>query len=254
MSSPITSPQNETFRKILSLTTAKGLKKEGLFLLSGEKLIREYLATPTLPLIQEVRRAGQDSLIPTTINTEHAPLILSAELFDQIDVLGTHAPILVLQQPELPRLTDKDITSYSPKGLEVVAPLGDPANLGAVVRSCEAFAVHRILLTEEAAHPFLPKSVKASAGSVLRIQLCRAPSLASFAGHTAAIALDMGGTPLPQFKWPENALLIVGEEGQGLHHHNFATRLSIPMTGTESLNAVVATSIALAWRYGRPLT
>ena len=39
----IESPQNDTFKKLLSLTSSKGLKDEGLFLLSGEKLIRDTL-------------------------------------------------------------------------------------------------------------------------------------------------------------------------------------------------------------------
>lgn len=249
MTSPITSAQNESYRKLLGLTTAKGLKKEGWFLLSGEKLVREYLANPTLPLVQEVRHAGQDTVLPTGMKAEFAPIILSAELFDALDVLGTHAPLLVLQQPEIPRLTKEDCSTYIAQGLQVVVPLGDPANLGAVIRSCEAFGVSLVLLTEEAAHPFLPKSVKASAGSVLRMPLCRVGPLSSFAQQAQGIALDMDGTPLPQFRWPDDALLIVGEEGQGLRDYEFPHRLSIPMTSVESLNAVVATSIALAFRF-----
>ena len=50
----IKSSQNTTFKKLLGLTTAKGLKKDKLFLLSGKKLIEEFLAKPHLKIINEI--------------------------------------------------------------------------------------------------------------------------------------------------------------------------------------------------------
>ncbi len=165
------SAQNDTFKKLLSLTSAKGLKEEGLFLLSGEKLIREFLETPNLEVVYEVMGLKHKPI------TSFKPVQLSTELFDQIDVVGTHFNILVLKQPEIPVL---DIATHKPDGIELVVPIGDPGNLGALIRSAEAFGMPRVILTREAAHPFLPKSVKASAGSVLRVTLARGPALAEF--------------------------------------------------------------------------
>ena len=235
----IESTQNETFKKLLSLTSSKGLKEEGLFLLSGEKLIREFLKKPNLKIAYEIPAPHQKPLIIDTRIIE-----LSAPLFDPIDVLGTHFNILVLEQPPVPVLTAADMASYKPKGIEVVAPIGDPGNLGALIRSCEAFAVPRIILSREAAHPFLPKSVKASAGSVLRVPMARGPALAEF--PPSCLALDMNGTRVDDFAWPENGLLLLGEEGPGLNATQFPVRIRIPTTGVESLNVVVAASIALS--------
>lgn len=235
----IESPHNETYRKFLSLTTSKGLKEEGLFLLSGEKLIREFLAQPHLEIEAEVIGPG---LAPVTGGTK--TVMISGALFKELDVLGTHFNILVLKQPVLPILADVDVKTYHPKGIEMVVPLGDPGNMGALIRSAEAFAVPRVILTREAAHPFLPKAVKASAGSVLRVSLVRGPSLAAF--PAACVALDMEGTSLDEFIWPADGFLVVGEEGPGFSAARFSTRVRIPTTGVESLNVVVAASIALS--------
>lgn len=235
----IESTQNDTFKRFLSLTSSKGLKEEGLFLLSGEKLIREFLKKPNLKIAYEIPAPRQKTLVNEAPVTELLP-----PLFDQIDVLGTHFNILVLEQPTVPLLTAADMASYKPKGIEVVAPIGDPGNLGALIRSCEAFAVPRVILSREAAHPFLPKSVKASAGSVLRVSLAHGPSLAEF--PSTCIALDMHGTPVDDFAWPKNGLLLLGEEGPGLNATQFPVRIRIPTTGVESLNVVVAASIALS--------
>jgi TrmH family RNA methyltransferase len=237
----IESPQNDTYKKLLSLTTSKGLKKEGLFLLSGEKLIREFLKKPNMPLVHEIMGPHAQP-VQTDVSKQ---LQFSAELFAELDVLGTHFNILVLEQPAIAAI---DMALHQPHGIEVVIPIGDPGNLGALLRSCEAFGVQHVILTQESAHPFLPKSVKASAGSVLRLSLSRGPALAEF--PTNCIALDMDGAVINDFIWPKSGLLVVGEEGPGLSNgkSRFTKHIRIPTQGVESLNVVVAASIALADR------
>jgi RNA methyltransferase, TrmH family len=227
------SPSNTVFKKFLSLTTSKGLKAEGLFILSGKKLIEEFLKAPNLEIDAEALPEGAEN-----ISTARSVFELTASLFQQLDVLGTHAPLLILKQPPMINLD----LSQPPKGLEVVCPLGDPGNLGAIVRSAEAFGVSQVILTKEAAHPFLPKSVKASAGSVLRVPILRADSLSDLSGDL--IALDQKGESLQEFNWPPDCRLLVGEEGMGIRGMKFRHTLSIPTQGVESLNAVVAASLA----------
>lgn len=240
----IESAQNDTFKRLFSLTGSKGLKKEGLFLLSGEKLIREFLKKPYLDIVYEVIGPHHKPLQ----NDASKQLQFSSELFAELDVLGTHFNILVLKQPEITAI--ENIDTYVPQGIEVVMPIGDPGNLGALIRSCEAFGVPRVILSLEAAHPFLPKAVKASAGSVMRVRLSHGPALKAFPSN--CIALDMDGIAIDDFTWPKSGLLVVGEEGPGLRDSKgggksqFTKHIRIPTQGVESLNVVVAASIALA--------
>jgi tRNA G18 (ribose-2'-O)-methylase SpoU len=235
----IASAQNTTFKKLLGLTQAKGLKKDGLFLLSGEKLVEEFLKKPQLKIIHEI---VTPRLKPLAKTSGFKPVQLAADLFAQLDVLGTRFNILVLEQPKVETL--KDLSNYKPRGIELVLPVGDPGNLGALIRSAEAFGVKRVILTQEAAHPFLPKAAKASAGSVLRMPLLRGPALSDFPDD--CIALDMDGTPIDKFDWPANGLLAVGEEGAGFGAKKFNRRVNIPTQGVQSLNVMVAASVALA--------
>lgn len=248
----IESAANDTYKKFLSLTTSKGIKKESLFILSGEKLIAEYLKTLQPSGATTVASNGSLKVVYELITSKMSPLTaqlplpmrgkiteLSPELFKELDVVGTHYNLLVL---ELPVLAEANMDA-APQGLEVILPVGDPSNLGALIRSCEAFAVSQVILTSEAANPFLPKSVKASAGSVLRMKLRKGPSVKTLPPST--LALDAKGTPLPDFKWPKDARLLVGEEGPGIQGLKFEKTLSIPTQGVESLNAVVAASLAL---------
>lgn len=235
----ISSPSNPKFQIWRSLLNAKGIKKENLFILSGEKLIGEFLKNPSLPISCEL--ITQD-LFP--LQTKKNVFELNKPLFQELDVIGTRFNLLVLELPEIKDSSPLD----KPQGLEVVAPLGDPKNLGALIRTCVAFGVSKIHLTQESSHPFHPQCLKASAGAVLKAPLYRAGELKNWDQETSW-ALDSRGQNLNEIKKPDSARLIIGEEGPGLIGFKKAQLISIPTQNVESLNATVAASLLIySWR------
>lgn len=230
----IESAQNSIFKKYQSLTTSKGIKKEKLFLLSGSKLVQEFLKNAKLEIECEIISPDLKPLL-----SQKKPVLFSQKLFQELDVLGTHFNLLAIHLPEMPTA---DLTK-APSGLELICPLGDPSNMGALARSALAFGVKKMILTEESSNPFLPKAIKSSSGALLQLELAKTTSLSHLPENI--IALDAAGTSLHEFSWPKNCRLLVGEEGPGLQGKKFARTLKIPTNNVESLNAVVAASIAL---------
>ncbi|MFN8792042.1 MAG: TrmH family RNA methyltransferase [Bdellovibrionales bacterium] len=231
----LTSSANPQFKIWRSLTSSKGIKSEGLFLLSGEKLIREFLKDPSHEIVAEIVRPQGSALQAS------APAYdLSRELFEELDVIGTHFNLLVLKSRPLPTSSSEDESS----ALELIAPIGDPGNLGALIRSAVAFGVSKIHLTQESAHPFHPKCVKASAGAVLRAPLYQSGPVSSW-DHPSVWALALEGPSIVNTPTPQRVRVLVGEEGPGLPELRVATKVSIPNRGVESLNATVAASLAL---------
>ena len=174
---------------------------------------------------------------------------LKSSLFQQLDIFGTHFPLLVADTPAI----DACKLSDAPMGLEILCGLSDPSNLGALLRSAEAFGASQVILLKEAAHPFHPKAVRASSGSCLRVPLTAGPSIKEIHGAGPILALDKTGESIAEFNWPKDCRLLIGEEGLGIPDDLISVqRISIPMQGqVESLNAVAATSVALAmarWR------
>ena len=166
-------------------------------------------------------------------------------------MFGTKEPLLVCGVPEI---SSMDLTQ-APNGLEVLCPIGDPGNLGALLRCCRAFDVRTVILLREAVHPFHPKVIRASSGAVFVQSLHWGGSIADL--NTAETlkwitALDLHGTNMATVKWSENIRLLIGEEGVGVPPFHFANRLCIPQNHTSiPLNATVAGSIALyAYRQG----
>ena len=233
--SAIESKHNEKFKSWVALLDARGIKKQGLALLSGRKLVAEFLEqNPKRACDLLVRERFTD--LPTGIRTH----VLAAPLFQELDVLGTDAPLLVIEAPRLPEWKPS-----APSGLELILPLSDPGNLGAILRSAEAFGVRRVVLTQEACSPYLPRALRAASGATFRIAI-EATGPLSEVQSAGAYCLDMDGENLRTFKWPHDVQLILGEEGRGLPTDLRATRLTIPMSGRlESLNAMAAASIAL---------
>lgn len=231
----ISSSSNSKFQIWRSLLNAKGIRKENLFILSGEKLIKEFLKNPRFKISCELI---MKDLFP--LQSEKNVFELDKALFNELDVIGTRFNLLIVELPEL--IESNPLSEI--KGLEVVAPLGDPNNLGALIRSCVAFGVSKIHLTTESAHPFHPKCLKASAGAVLSAPLFRAGELKTW-DQSNSWALDAQGKDLAQIKKPDAARLIVGEEGPGLPNFEKAQLVSIFTKDVESLNATVAASLLI---------
>lgn len=247
----IESPANATFKRLTTLLTGKGIKAEGELILSGRKLIAERLTGPGASHARSIllpKSAGGQHDFTWPAGLDVTEIELADHLFEELDELGTHSPLLLMKTPEI---RTADLAS-APKGFELVCPVGDPRNLGAIARSARAFGVRRLLLTADAASPFLPKTLKASAGAVLDLEIARLPKLAeclnSWASSSFAkqvFVLDTEGENLRKATLPADLFLVCGEEGPGIPELTKLPRLTIPTHGVESLNAAVATSIAL---------
>jgi len=249
-SSLISSPQNPRFKRWVCLLDSRGIERSQQCILFGEKVVREVLEGHPSWCLELLCPSKNVSSLPTP---DHVLIFsLARPLFQRLDLFGTRYPLLVCQTPELPVV---DLTQ-SPQGLEVLCPLGDPANVGSLIRTAAAMAVDRVVLLLEAAHPFHPKSVRAASGTIFLQKLVRGPSVSTLTQARNMVGLDKNGHPLPQFDWPKNVRVLVGEEGQGVPILPDQKLVAIPITKTiDSLNAVVATGMALySYRMQHPIS
>lgn len=239
----IDATSNPQYKIWLSLIENSGIKKNGLCLISGRKIVPELLKSRQgiVALLTPSPEALKDLNWPSTTHVFQ----LKKDLFNSLDVSGTRFPLIVARTP---RAATAEIEE-PPLGLELVLALSDPNNLGAVIRSAEAFQVKKIILLKECANPFLPKVLRASSGSSFRVPIAFGPSILSISKKAASmmLGLDRKGDTLSDFKWPENCRILLGEEGQGLPKDLLlGTSLSIPMAPRmDSLNATVAASIVM---------
>lgn len=141
--------------------------------------------------------------------------------------------------------------------------VGNPHNLGAILRSAAHFGAAGLLLPKDSPLALSGAAARVAEGGAEQVPLVRLGradnSLAQLrsAGFTAAATVVRGGQPLYGAALPARLLLVMGAEQSGvdpLLAEASALRLGIPGTGTvESLNVAAATAVFLGewWRQHR---
>jgi TrmH family RNA methyltransferase len=122
--------------------------------------------------------------------------------------------------------------------------IGDPGNVGTLLRAADAFGAG-VALSEGCADPTGPKALRASMGAVFRVPLSEFDEPR---GRRVAL-VPSGGIPLPELQAEGDVVLVLGAEREGLAAEVLARceeRASIPQPGGgESLNVAIAGAIAL---------
>ncbi len=245
----ITSRDNPKIRRVIKLQSGKRQReKEGLFCCEGEKLLNEALACDV-----QVEQIFVSQEFPEERRRDWGPdaYLAPRRLMEQMSGVETPQGLLfVCRMRELPQ-------SPPPGECLVLEDLRDPGNLGAAVRTAEAFDVP-LVMTEGCVELYNPKTIRSTMGSIFRAKLYRAPAEAIFD------ALDRQGTPLyaaalsPQAQDVrrvdlKGAAAAVGNEARGVSPallRRSAGQVIIPIQGAESLNASVAAAL-LMWEMRR---
>lgn len=138
-------------------------------------------------------------------------------------------------------------------GLEGVVVFAEdirsPFNLGSIVRTAAAFGVARVVATSYADHFQSRRFARSAMGAEQMLALSVAEEPPAESGEL--IALETGGSPIAEFRFPTRGVLLVGSEELGLSPAALSRanrRVSIPLAGAKgSLNVGVAVGIALSW-------
>ena len=179
------------------------------------------------------------------------------------DLLSTRGVVALAPPPHhtlaslsalLPSKKSSSSSSSSPLFL-LLADVQDPANVGAILRSGEAFGVAAALLSPGCAWPFSPRALRASAGSAFRLPVAarvaagEAVAWARRHGIALAGAVAHGGTAPEALGGVRPLALVIGSEGHGISAEiagSLDHRVTLPLAGrVDSLNAAVAAGVLL---------
>ncbi|MGV3346915.1 tRNA/rRNA methyltransferase [Enterobacteriaceae bacterium LUAb1] len=137
--------------------------------------------------------------------------------------------------------------------------IGNPHNLGGIMRSCAHFGAKGVLVSD-ASLLESGAAVRTAEGGAEHIKAITADSFVGGlmrlrqAGYTIVTTSSHQGVPLAEVKLPGKMVLVLGQEREGLSDAVFRqSDLNVSIGGTgkvESLNVSVATGVLLAewWR------
>jgi 23S rRNA (guanosine2251-2'-O)-methyltransferase len=169
---------------------------------------------------------------------------------------GTHHQGVVAEAPPFRYHALSELLAQQAARLVLVEGLTDPANLGSILRSAEAFGWQGVLVPERRAVGITPAVRKVAAGAVERVPVVQTGSPAA-----AILTLQQEGfgvtgldpsAPLDYHEatYPERTCVVVGAEGAGLSRlvrERCDQLVRIPMRGEQaSINAAVAAAIVMA--------
>lgn len=140
--------------------------------------------------------------------------------------------------------------------------VGNPHNLGAILRSAAHFGVSAVLLPKDATLALSGAAARVAEGGAEAVPMVRMGrsdnALAQLRGSGFQLAATVvaGGADVFATPLPERLIFVLGAEGEGMDRELAAAcdlRLSIPGSGkVESLNVAAATAVLLAaWRAKR---
>ena len=226
-------------KQVRSLALKKYRDETGLFVVEGEKMVSEALASG-FEVVSVYRRDE-----------------IGEEAMARLSSLSSPSPVLaVVRQPVCP-------AARPAKGLFLALDgIRDPGNLGTILRVADWFGLDGVFASPDTVELYNPKVVQSTMGAIFRVpfhtadipSLCR--SVLTDGGHVYGTFLD--GKNLYQRELNTGistpSLIVIGNESNGISPETAACvsdRLFIPPypsddPGSESLNAAVATAITVA--------
>jgi TrmH RNA methyltransferase len=139
--------------------------------------------------------------------------------------------------------------------------VGNPHNLGAILRSAAHFGAGAVLLPKHSTMALSGAAARVAEGGAEQVPFVRlgrednAIAQLHGAGFVLAATVVRGGADVFAATLPQRLVYVIGAEGEGMDPKLVALcdqRLSIPGSGSvESLNVAAATAVLLAqWRSG----
>lgn len=235
-------------KRVRSLSDKKFRDRYGLFCVEGEKMVDEAL------------RSGFD------VETVYRKDEIGEEQMGRISSLSSPSPVLaVVRKPQDINLSSDAALSdaLGQSGLYLALDsIRDPGNLGTILRVADWFGIDAVFAAPDTVDVFNPKVVQATMGAIFRVKfhyaeipaLCRA--VVSAGGNVYGTFLDGSDMYERQLNPGKDSpsVIVIGNESNGISNEVaglVSDRLYIPPypkndTGSESLNAAVATAITVA--------
>lgn len=249
----ISSKENKLVKSIKKLvTSSKERREKGMFVLEGLRLCTDAAVNgykiDTVVVSDDLE--SSDSL-DAVVKVAKSCIKMPSSLFNSLcDTVSPQGILCVVKVPE----TVKDISSVDSGKYIILENTSDPANLGAIARTAEAFGISGLIISSCGCDPFSPKAQRAGMGALLRLPIFICDDIIECVNilrnkniKCYASVVSGAETYVTEHTFEQNCAVLIGNEANGLTETVKSVcdkRLTIKMTGrAESLNAAAAAAI-----------
>jgi TrmH family RNA methyltransferase len=242
-------------RFIISLHKKKAREEENLYIIEGDKLVREFLAASAPVTLLAAKPEFITGIPAVQRNSIDEIYSISYDELKQISTLKTpHNALALVKITESVPDYDEIFSGLS-LGLDFIQ---DPGNLGTIIRAAAWFGIRNIICSTDCVDVYNPKVVQASMGALLHVKVCYA-QLSDTLSKAVSAGVKVYGTMLDgksiyECQLAEKSIILLGNESKGLSDDliPFITdRIKIPRYGSgqegiDSLNVSMAASVVLS--------
>ena len=233
----IESINNEQIKNIRKLKDKKYRDESNLFLVEGDHLVKEaYKSGNLVKLI----------LIDDIYDYDVEKILVSEKVIQSISDLNNTKVIGVCEKLSTQLKLDKNIV--------ILDGVQDPGNLGTIIRSCVAFNIDTLVLSNSCVDLYNSKVIRSTQGMLFNINIIRDDlkeiiSLLKDNNYIIYGTNVNNGIDIKDVKTTEKYAIILGNEGNGISEEISSLvdkNIYIKMNEKcESLNVAVSTSIIL---------
>jgi TrmH family RNA methyltransferase len=243
---------SSNIKLINSLGFKKYREKHGLFIIEGDRLIRELLESG-MTVIKLF--ALSDWLAETDAGLlSNAKEIITVEEKDlhKVSHLSTARAALALVRTEHHLA---DINYLSRKLSIALDNIQDPGNLGTIMRIAAWFGIENIICSKGSTDVYNPKTVQASMGALLHVKVSYADLVTVLSGMSEkgipVYGATLDGEPVYDTVKSQEGMLLFGNESRGISGELLpfiSHKISIPPSGKagpgiDSLNVAMSAAI-----------
>ena len=233
----ITSVSNDKIKEIIKLKDNKNMMQEKKFIVE------------TMHLVEEAKKCGVllETISLNDINLGVKNTVVSSNVMAKLSDLKTPSNVIGICKflDESDDLSDKVL---------ILDGVGDPGNLGTIIRSANAFGIKDIVLSKTSVNKYNSKVIRATEGMMFNLNVI-SRDLNEYikelknSGYKILVTDVTGGSDIRNINKDEKLAIVMGSEGSGvsdeikkLSDENIYIKTS---DSCESLNVAVATSIIL---------
>jgi len=239
---------NNQIKFVKSLHQSKFRQKYNNFIAEGDKIAQEILQISTYKIVHvfALQKWMDEN---ANILRKYAEITVSISKLEmaKISILKTSSPVLIVLEKK-----NQSLDKIEDSKVIYLDNVQDPGNVGTIIRIADWFGIKTIIRNSGTADFYHPKVVQATMGSFLGSKLYTSDfDKIDFSNHKTVGAV-MHGTKLGEFKWPENTVLVMGNEGKGISaavHQTIDHHVTIEGSDdrvADSLNVSMATGILCA--------
>lgn len=242
----IESFQNPKIKNLIRLTTDNRFrKKQKVFIVEGQQENERALKFNFKAIEFFICKEIFNSYLPNEkIN------LVSKEIYEKIAYRGTSEGIIGIYEEK-----ENSLQDYQPSenaSIIILEGIEKPGNLGAILRSCEAFGIEALIITDPKVDFYNPNVIRSSVGCIFGMNIFSSQNeeLLSFLKENQfqifTTLMSQDAQSIHEKDYTKKSAILFGTEHSGLSNFwkNKGYNVLVPMVGTiDSLNLSNAVAV-----------